>query len=752
MPLLLRFYRELLLLAAALLLLLPAARATHIVGGELDLQYQRSNIYRVSLTLYFDAINGNSGALDPSATIGIFERGSNRRLRNLDLPLTQNTFVPYTNIACTIGSLSTRRLVYSTELELPANTYNAPGGYYIAMERCCRNGVIGNIQNAPDAGQTFYLEFPAVVQGGQPFRNSSPRIFPPLSDYACLGELFYFDFGGQDADGDSLVYDMVTPLNGHASTFDPRPAAPFPAPYAPIRWSTGLSQTNQMPGNPTLGIHPRSGRLTVRPTRLGLYVFGVRCAEYRRGVKIGEVRRDFQLLVIACSPNQTPQMTVRGPGPGGQPPYRPGRDTLRLLPGPNRCLSLRFTDPDPTSRLSVELRAVNFPQTQVPVPSITQGMVRGPGMPDTLTATLCFPACFNTRGRVYQLDVIVADNGCSLPRRDTVRVAFTAQAPPNQVPSVAMVAPPTQFPISARVGDLVEVELLGLDADQDVVSLELTGRGFTPASVGAQLLAVTSGPGRATARLSWRVDCRAVARGLHEFEIVAAANPCQERQTSTVLVIPVRVQYANVAPVLTSSFPPASSAPGAPPVVIRLPLGGVYEATLNGTDADQDQLTMTAAAGINLAAAGMTFRPSTGPGRAAATFRWEANCEAARAEPLDVTFTLSDQTCQPQPQQRVVRFEVERPPVPDFLPPNVFTPDGNGLNDHFELASMLPPDFCDQRFAGVKVFSRWGNRVYESKERSFRWNGRGVAAGVYYYQVEFTDGRRFKGTVTVLPK
>jgi gliding motility-associated-like protein len=746
----LNVYSFWLLLFGALLLAAPA-RATHIVGGELDLQYQRNDLYRLTLTLYFDAINGSSGALDADATAGIFERGSNRRVRNVVLNLSQNSFVPYTNVACTIGSLSTRKLIYTNELELPASTYNAPGGYYVVVERCCRNGVISNISNPGNAGQAFYLEFPAVTRNGQAFRNSSPRIFPPLSDYACLGELFYFDFGGRDTDGDSLAYDMVTPLNGHATTLDPRPSQPGAAPYVPISWSSGLSQSNQMPGAPTLAINARSGRLTVRPTRLGLFVFGVRCAEYRGGIKIGEVRRDFQLLVIPCAPNQSPQMTVRAPGPG-QAPYQPGRDTLHLLAGQNRCLQLSFTDPDPTSQLQVELAAVNFPQAMVPVPTVRQGTVRSPGMPDTITSTVCFPDCFNTRGRVFLLDVIVADNGCSLPRRDTVRVAFTAQGPPNQVPTVALIAPPTTFPLTARVGDLVQFDLEGLDADLDAVSLELTGRGFTPAAVGAQLVSVSAVPGRTVARFSWRVDCRAVARGLHEFQVVAAANPCQDRQTSAVLTIPVQVQYANAAPVLSSTFPPASPLPGTPPVVVRLPLGGVYDATLTGRDADQDGLTMTASAdGIELAAAGMSFSATGGPGTAAGTFRWVANCEAAQVEPLEVTFTLTDNTCQPRPQQRVVRFEVERPPVPDFLPPNVFTPNGDGRNDYFELTN-LPPDFCEQRFASVKIFSRWGNQVYQSTNRSFRWNGLGVPEGAYFYHVEYTDGRRFKGTVTVLPK
>lgn len=747
----LHFYlRGLLPLLALVLGLVRPARATHIVGGELDMQYQTGDAYRLTLTLYFDAINGSSGALDTDATAGIFERGTNARIQNVTLPMTGNSFVPYTNVACSIGSLSTRKLTYAATLNLPADRYGSPNGYYVVVERCCRNGVISNIYSPGDAGQVYYLEFPAVVRNRVAFRNSTPRIFPPLSDYACLNELFYFDFGGQDADGDSLAYDMVTPLNGHADTFTPRPTQPYPAPYSAVNWLPGLSQTNQMPGAPTLAVDARSGRLTVRPTRLGLFVFGVRCAEYRGGVKIGETRRDFQLLVIACSRNQTPQMTVRAPGPG-RAPYRPDRDTLHLLPGQDRCVRLSFTDPDPTSQLQIELRAVNFPQASVPAPTIRQGMVRAPGMPDTITSTVCFPECFSSRGRVYLLDVIVADNGCALPRRDTVRVAFTAQSPPNQVPSVAMISPPAQLPIVARVGDLVEVDVEGVDLDLDAVTLELTGRGFQPTDVGAQLVPVSAVPGRTVARLRWRVDCRAVARGLHEFQVLAAASPCQERQVSPLVTIPVRVQYANAAPVLTTSFPP--TLPAAPPTVVRLPLGGAYTATLDGTDADRDALTMTATGnGFDLATMGMSFTTSGGPGTARGTFRWAASCEAGmRPEPLEVTFQLVDNTCQPVPQQRVVRFEVERPEAADFVPVSIFTPNGDGLNDYFALPS-LPPDFCEQRFASVTIFSRWGNKVYQSPDRSFRWDGRSASEGVYYYLVEYTDGRKFKGTVTLAGK
>ena len=239
------------LLGILLVLLLAAtpARATHIVGGELDLQHQTGSTYTLTLTLYFDAINGNPAALDQALTAGIFDKATNRQLASVVLPLTSNTFVSYTNPACAVGSLSTRKLLYAKDITLDAATYASAQGYYVAVERCCRNLAISNIVNPGGAGQTFYLEFPAVVRNGAAFIDSTPRIFPALGDYACAGTLFYYDFGGQDADGDSLVYDMVTPLNGHSTALNNTPA-PAAAPYAPVTWTTGLSTTNQIPGTP----------------------------------------------------------------------------------------------------------------------------------------------------------------------------------------------------------------------------------------------------------------------------------------------------------------------------------------------------------------------------------------------------------------------------------------------------------------------------------------------------------------------
>ncbi|WP_216726026.1 T9SS type B sorting domain-containing protein [Hymenobacter siberiensis] len=736
------------------------ANATHIVGGEMELVHNSGDSYTLLLNLYFDAYNGSPSALDADLTASIFDKATNDRMMNVLLPLTSNTFVSYTNPACAKPTLSTRRLVYSKLITLPPGTYNGPQGYYAAVERCCRNNSISNIVDPGAAAQTFYLEFPAVVRRGQPFYDSTPRIFPPLADYACRNELFYYDFGGKDADQDSLVYELMTPLNGHSSTSTPKPAAASPGPYSPITWQLPapalpgqpalppLGPLNQIPGTPTLQINRFTGRLTVRPSNLGLFVFGVSCSEYRKGEKIGECRRDFQLMVLNCPTNTKPSMVLL-PATTGNVPYRPGRDTLRLVPGGNHCVRLRFTDPDPNSRLSLSLSPVNFSGLLPAFTTATSGAVRSPGQPDTLTATLCFPACIDTQGKVFLLDVVVGDDGCSLPKRDTVRVAFTSVPPPNSLPTLTTTAGPG-LPLHVRVGDLVTFNLTGTNPNNDPIQLEMSGRGFSPASLDATLTQASAG-NQQLGRFSWRVDCRAVGPdSVLVFQFAAATSPCAKRQ-ATMISVPIVVRYTNTPPVLTASplFPLPTGAGLLP--VVRLPLGATFTATLAGVDADRDGLTMTATSeNFSLAEAGMSFKAQNGVGVAAGQFRWDVSCDAvALRRPLDVTFQLVDATCRPVAQRQTVRFEIIRPDSPELKLYNIITPNGDQVNDEFRLPG-LPLNFCDEQFASVRIFSRWGQLLFESKDRGFRWPGEG-SASMYYYFVTYTDGRSFKGWLEVKP-
>ena len=85
-----------------------------------------------------------------------------------------------------------------------------------------------------------------------------------------------------------------------------------------------------------------------------------------------------------------------------------------------------------------------------------------------------------------------------------------------------------------------------------------------------------------------------------------------------------------------------------------------------------------------------------------------------------------------------------------FSIPNVFTPNGDGLNDRFNLISNAEIGEC----LTMRIFDRWGNVAYESTTGSVGWNGNhesgGQAAiGVYYYILSVRD-EEFHGYLTLL--
>ncbi|HEX8529244.1 MAG TPA: gliding motility-associated C-terminal domain-containing protein, partial [Cytophagales bacterium] len=79
-------------------------------------------------------------------------------------------------------------------------------------------------------------------------------------------------------------------------------------------------------------------------------------------------------------------------------------------------------------------------------------------------------------------------------------------------------------------------------------------------------------------------------------------------------------------------------------------------------------------------------------------------------------------------------------------PPNVFTPNGDGINDCFEVPGSGPGEWT------LAVHNRWGKLVYHQKAYYNTWCAEGEANGVYFYQLTKPDGQSctVKGWVHVL--
>ncbi|MEQ9437638.1 MAG: gliding motility-associated C-terminal domain-containing protein [Cyclobacteriaceae bacterium] len=626
--------------------------ASHIVGGEFELRHIENYQYRLNLIQYFDDVNGNEDAEDQIAIVYIFRKSNDEYVSSVQLNNVGSEFVDYTNPECAIDELSTRKILYTTLIELPPGIYNDPEGYYVVYERCCRNYVTENLQVPDQTGQTFYLEFPPVTKNGEPFVDTTPILFPPLSDYACVNRPFYFDFAGSDPDGDSLSYSLSAPLN--SSAFEALPI-PKPAPHSPVVFKEGTNVTNMVPGTPALSIS-QEGLLTVTPSQLGLFVFAIRVEEFRDGEKIGEVRRDFQMLVIDCNPGETPNIEARVKG---ETEFYQEGTTLQFGLEDEKCLELFVTDADPEEVITVEAIGVNFDQNIQDLISPRLSILNGPN--DTLKLDFCLPDCPYVRGPMI-IDLIAYDDACSVPLRDTLRLTIEVEGPQNSDPFI--VGNPNILNVNLNVGENYELEIQGLDEDEDVLILEAFGDDFDLDDLGIELREQLLVPGEVKKVLTWTPDCEAFDfRAQNEFTVFVELDD----ESECGLGEPDRLEIR-----FTINLPdnnrPKITLDGLEETEITVRINEQISFDVIAEDVDSDLLDLRAVGdGFELADYSINFPGNSGIRKISSPFGWRLSCndiDLAERSTFDIIFLSTDQTGCSDPATDSLRVRV------NVLPPN----------------------------------------------------------------------------------
>ncbi|NJO02906.1 MAG: hypothetical protein HC880_15590 [Bacteroidia bacterium] len=519
-----------------LLLSYPLA-ATHIVGGELTLRYIERYEYNLTLNLYYDV--RNSGFVVESqerqVLVYTFSKRDNRLVRSDTLVLTGQEEVSYRNPACASPSVQTRLLAYQKKIGLDPEKFNENEGYYVVWERCCRNNVISNIAFPGDVGMVFYLEFPATFKNGQPFVNSSPVFSAAQGDFLCQNLLNTFSFDATDPDGDSLVYHLVTPLAGFTwpgapgglTTQGGLPAPPVPAPFPLITWATlsdfAINAEQAIPhdlNDPEgqLRIDPQTGFMSVRPSLSGLYVFSIKCEEYRNGLKIGEVRRDFQVLVVDCPSNGSPSLGAQiGAVRDNGPRYREN-DIIELSTDENRlCFSLWIQDPDPLERIRLMVGSANFSVPPGLFPSVV--VVERGG--DSSVVEVCWPKCLASEPdgkggwKPFEFSLVASDDRCPASDPDTLKFKVVAIPQANEAPEVEVIGERTQTLI---VGESLQFGVFGEDINDDQIEVIAIGRDFALEQAG-MIFTPATGTGEVLTSFEWRTSCEYLQESNEPFVV-----------------------------------------------------------------------------------------------------------------------------------------------------------------------------------------------------------------------------------------
>lgn len=293
-----------LLVSILLIVCFISTYATHLVGGELFYDNLGGGNYSITLKLYRDCNCTGCAEFAALEYISIY---------NTSGLLVTQVGLPKPSTIPVLSSIITNPCLVATDVCVEQATYTGnatlppiAGGYTLMYQRCCRNSSVNNI--VQDQGATYVAHIPGsdVVANGA---NSSPRFknFPPI--FICNNDPLIFDHSATDPDGNTLRYSLTAPYDGADATCpDPSPNSSgggcqtYPYAYSPIVYIGGYDEFNPM-NSQTGQIHIDSitGVLTVTPDQQGQFVVGVKVDEYKNGVLVSTVFRDFQFNVVQCN-------------------------------------------------------------------------------------------------------------------------------------------------------------------------------------------------------------------------------------------------------------------------------------------------------------------------------------------------------------------------------------------------------------------------------------------------------------------
>lgn len=260
--------------ALILCLLFPyVSKASHVVGAELGYTCLGDSTYEIELVLYRDCGGINAPG---SVAIEFFSSCDTLLLVAGYDPGAVYQVPPLYPIPTTCDSgivIGIEKYTYRDTIVLPPCD-----DWLMRYTVCCRN----NVTTIQDPGATT-LQVIATLNNKDTC-NSSPAFKADPVPYLCLGESMCFDHGAQDADGDSLYYSLVAPLQMGGEVLYNIPyneVSPISAAFMSFNFFTG--------------------EFCVIPTAIQVGTMAIRIEQWRNGVLVGTTMRDIELIIIDCS-------------------------------------------------------------------------------------------------------------------------------------------------------------------------------------------------------------------------------------------------------------------------------------------------------------------------------------------------------------------------------------------------------------------------------------------------------------------
>jgi hypothetical protein len=294
------------------------SNATHFMGGEITWECTPHGNFRFTMLLYRECYSSSGtpaaffdDTIQMQSNAPGFSTIQMIRVSTIDMsPICGCPNGP--NISCNgmIGGLpnqgAMQELVYTSDAAYPSGVplsgVPPATGWYFGYGVCCRNPC-NNIDGA--TSKSFFVR--AIMY---PYKNTpvntcfdnSPRFIEKPSMVICTGYPFKYHFTAIDHEHDSLIYEWDTPLDNDINT----PIATYAPTYSFI---SPLPGPLQNPNNSLATLDSQTGTLSLTLYTNGAYVSVVKVTAYRCGIKIAEIFREMQVVLLSCGQNNPPNVT-----------------------------------------------------------------------------------------------------------------------------------------------------------------------------------------------------------------------------------------------------------------------------------------------------------------------------------------------------------------------------------------------------------------------------------------------------------
>ena len=265
-----------LVLSLLVLVLLPTVRATHVMGSDLGYRHVGGSSYLVTLTVFRDC---GGIQLAPWQVLELTSSSCSIAYQDTLLFHASTQIGPDCSgmsSTCQGGAFPGLELaVFQDTIDLPA----ACADWELTWSQCCRNASIMNLQDPGIHGARNR----AMLDNLNAPSNTSPVFQELTMPYVAMVGGHCLANGAYDAEGDSLVFTRIAPLDQTGS---------------PIAYAPGHTTADPFPTVNGHVFDPVTGNHCAEPLLAGVWALAYRVDEYRNGQLVGSVMRDLQLAVL----------------------------------------------------------------------------------------------------------------------------------------------------------------------------------------------------------------------------------------------------------------------------------------------------------------------------------------------------------------------------------------------------------------------------------------------------------------------